>query len=89
MRLTRPARAAGSYLVGGVTGDLDHEQEVLVKGPARLLEVDVEEAPVVRTTRDAGADRQRGLLEPFACLGPERVGAGESLAVAEQREEAV
>jgi hypothetical protein len=39
--------------------------------------------------RDASADRERGLLEPLAGLGAERVGAGQTLAVAQQREEAV
>src|SRR5436190_7785856 len=39
--------------------------------------------------RDAGADGQRRLLQPFAGLGAERVGAGQALAVAEQGEEAV
>ena len=39
--------------------------------------------------RDAGADRQRRLLQPLARLGAERVGAGQPLAVAEQRQEAV
>ncbi len=39
--------------------------------------------------RDAGADRQRGLLQPFPRLGAERVGAGQALAVAEQGEVAV
>ncbi len=39
--------------------------------------------------RDAGADRQRRLLQPLAGLRPERVGAGQPLAVAEQRQEAV
>ena len=32
---------------------------------------------------------QRGLLEPLAGLGAERVGTGQPLAVAEQRQEAV
>ena len=36
-----------------------------------------------------GADRERGLLQPLARLGPERVGAGQSLAVAQQRQEPV
>ena len=35
------------------------------------------------------ADRERGLLEPLAGLGAERVGAGQPLAVAEQRQVAV
>ena len=39
--------------------------------------------------RDLGADGQRRLLQPLARLGPERVGAGQALAVAEQGEEAV
>ena len=39
--------------------------------------------------RDVGADRQRGLLQPLARLGAERVGAGQPLAVAEERQEAV
>ena len=39
--------------------------------------------------RHARADRQRRLLQPLARLGPERVGAGQPLAVAEQRQEAV
>ena len=39
--------------------------------------------------RDAGADGERGLLEPLARLRAERVGAGEALAVAQQGEEAV
>ncbi len=39
--------------------------------------------------RDVGADRERRLLQPLAGLGPERVGAGQPLAVAEQRQEAV
>jgi hypothetical protein len=33
--------------VGGVAGDLKHQQGVLVEGAARLLEVHVEKAPVV------------------------------------------
>jgi hypothetical protein len=32
---------------------------------------------------------ERGLLEPFAGLRPEGVGAGQALAIAEQRQEAV
>ena len=39
--------------------------------------------------RETGADRQRGLLQPFAGFGTERVGAGQPLAVAEQGEVAV
>ena len=39
--------------------------------------------------RDVGADRERGLLQPLARLGAERVGAGQPLAVAEERQEAV
>ena len=39
--------------------------------------------------RDAGADRERRLLQPLARLGAERVGAGQPLAVAEERQEAV
>ena len=39
--------------------------------------------------RHLRADRQRGLLEPLAGLRPERVRAGEPLAVAEERQEAV
>ena len=39
--------------------------------------------------RDVRADGQRRLLQPLARLGPERVGAGQPLAVAEQRQEAV
>ena len=39
--------------------------------------------------RDAGADRQRGLLQPLAGLGAERVRAGQPLAVAEQGQVAV
>jgi hypothetical protein len=34
--------------VGGFAGDLEHQQEVHVEGAARLLEVHVEKAPVVR-----------------------------------------
>src|ERR1700684_4090849 len=39
--------------------------------------------------RYPGADGQRGLLQPLACLGAERVGAGQPLAVAAQGQEAV
>src|SRR5215208_6995615 len=39
--------------------------------------------------RDAGADGERGLLQPLAGLWAERVRAGEAFAVAEQRQEAV
>src|ERR1700730_11646771 len=39
--------------------------------------------------RYAGTDRQRRLLEPFACFGSERVCASQALAVAGQREEPV
>src|SRR3954468_19324539 len=39
--------------------------------------------------RDVRADRQRGLLEPLTGLGPERVGTGQPLAVAEECQEAV
>ena len=38
---------------------------------------------------DVGADSQRRLLQPFARLGTQRVRAGQSLAVTEQREKAV
>src|SRR5271165_1351809 len=38
---------------------------------------------------DMGADRERGLLQPLPCLRAERVGARESLAVAEERQKAV
>ena len=38
--------------------------------------------------RHAGADGQRGLLQPLAGLGAERVGAGQPLAVAQQGQEA-
>ena len=39
--------------------------------------------------RHAGADGQRGLLQPLAGLGAERVGAGQPLAVGQQGQEAV
>src|SRR5580658_9267207 len=39
--------------------------------------------------RHARTDGQRGLLHPLASLGAERVAAGQPLAVAEQRQEAV
>src|SRR3954471_5595020 len=39
--------------------------------------------------RDVRADRQRRLLEPLARLGPERVGTGQPLPVAEECQEAV
>ncbi len=39
--------------------------------------------------RDVGADGERRLLQPLTGFGPERVGAGQSLAVAEQRHEPV
>ena len=39
--------------------------------------------------RDVGPDRQRRLLQPLTGFGPERVGAGQPLAVAEQRQEPV
>jgi hypothetical protein len=38
---------------------------------------------------NARMDRQRDLLQPLAGLGAKRRGAGQPLAVAEQREEAV
>ena len=34
--------------MGGAAGDLEHQQEVRVEGAACLLEVHVQEAPVVR-----------------------------------------
>ena len=39
--------------------------------------------------RDVCADGERRLLQPLTGFGPERVGAGQSLAVAEQRQEPV
>jgi len=41
-------RASRSHLAGGTAGDLEYQQEVLVEGAARLREVQVDEAPVVR-----------------------------------------
>src|SRR3989475_1363240 len=41
-------RASRSHLVGGVAGDLEYQQEMLVEGAARLRGVPVDEAPVVR-----------------------------------------
>ena len=77
-RLDRPVRC----------GDLAAEQlervEVdLREGRERLDRVEQ------HVERDAGADRERRLLQPLARLRAERVGAGQRLAVAEQRQEAV
>ena len=41
-------RASRSHLVGGIAGNLEYQQEVRVEGAARLREVHVDEAPVVR-----------------------------------------
>src|SRR5215217_3034222 len=77
-RPDRPARRGDLGAEGLQPGEVD-----LREGRERLDRVrqDVE--------RHAGADRERGLLKPLAGLWAERVGAGQPLAVAEQREEAV
>jgi hypothetical protein len=41
------------------------------------------------TSSGTGADGQRGLLQPLARLGAERVGTGQPPTVAEQRQETV
>jgi hypothetical protein len=41
-------RAARSYFVDYVAGDLEHQQEVRVEGAAGLLEVHVDKASVMR-----------------------------------------
>src|SRR4029453_10784907 len=41
-------RAPWSHLAGSVAGDLEYQQEVLVEGVARLRDVHVDEASIVR-----------------------------------------
>src|SRR5262249_13738586 len=57
-------------------------QEGLREGRERLDDVEQD------GQRHAGADRDGGLLEPFAGLGADGVGAGEPFAVADDGEEA-
>jgi hypothetical protein len=51
--------------VGGVAGDLEHQQGMLVEGATRLLEVHVEQAPVVRpaSCHHHVVDRSRQVTE--------------------------
>jgi hypothetical protein len=74
----RPSRV---HLVDGVACDLDHQQEVFVEGVARMREVQVDEAPVVRPTRcdhhviERGRQAPEELLEGSRLRGVEGCGA--------------
>ena len=65
----------------GVAGDLKHQQEVFVKGTARLLKVHVEEAHVVRRSRrhhhvvDPGRQVKEEAIEGSGVVGVECGGA--------------